>query len=341
MGNSPFNVTVVLFWLATMGWLVTAKVLPPLRVGDPPSYSSISAESEKDLPAWWAIRMGDRTVGWAANWYVRRPEGISEFYSRVYLAELPLDEIAPGWLTTVLKPVFSNLDLMDIDKQSWLVIDPLGRLSDFESRIRLAGVPDAIRLQGTVEGSKLKLLVRSGDVAATLYQPLAANSLMNDELSPQSRMPNLRVGQTWTVPLYTPFQSPHNPMDMLQATVETEEGIRWDGKRVPVRLVVYRGDPGSGRGSNEVRGRMWVNEAGLVLRQEVTVFRSPIQFERVPDEQATELRRRLPENWRQPMSNGLGRQLLGDLQSALSATNNIEDPSQDEILTQTPPTDLK
>jgi len=330
MGNPAFNVIVVLFWLATMGWLVAAKILPPLRVGEPPNYASISAESHKDPPACWAIRMRGRTVGWAANWYVRRPDGISEFYSRVFLAELPLDELAPGWLTTVLKPVFSSLDLIDVDKQSWITVDPLGRLSDFESRIRLAGIPDAIRLQGTVEGSRLKLLVRSGDVAATLYQPLAANSLMNDELSPQSRMPNLRIGQTWTVPLYTPFRSPHSPMDVLQASVEAEEGIRWDGKRTPVRLVVYRGDPGSGRGSNEVRGRMWVDEDGLVLRQEVTLFRSPIQFERVPNRLATDLRARLPENWRQPMASGLGRQLLEDLQTALSSESAGEENQKEE-----------
>lgn len=336
MGNPAFNVIVVLFWLATMSWLVAAKILPPLRLGEPPNYTSIASESQKDPPACWAIRMRGRTVGWAANWYVRRPEGISEFYSRVYLAELPLDELAPGWLTTVLKPVFSNLDLMDVDKQSWFVVDPLGRLSDFESRIRLAGIPDAIRLQGTVEGSRLKLLVRSGDVSATLFQPLAANSLMNDELSPQSRMPNLREGQTWTVPLYTPFRSPHSPMDVLQATVESEEGIRWDGKRTPVRLVVYRGDPGSGRGSNEVRGRMWVDEEGLVLRQEVNVFRSPIQFERVPDRQASELRAKLPENWRQPMPSGLGRQLLDDLRSALNSWSASQGDLTEDHLTEPP-----
>ncbi len=334
MGNPAFNVIVVLFWLATMGWLVAAKILPPLRVGEPPNYTSISAESDKDLPACWAIRMRGRTVGWAANWHVRRPDGISEFYSRVYLAELPLDELAPGWLTTVLKPVFSDLDLMEVDKQSWIIVDPLGRLSDFESRIRLAGIPDAIRLQGTVDGSRLKLLVRSGDVSATLYQPLAANSLMNDELSPQSRMPNLRVGQTWTVPLYTPFRSPHSPMDVLQATVEAEEGIRWDGTRTPVLLVVYRGDPGSGRGSSAVRGRMWVDEGGLVLRQEVAMFRSPIQFERVPDRLATELRAKLPENWRQPMAGGTGRMLLDDLQAALSTESVGEDSVTEEHRTE-------
>lgn len=325
MGNPAFNVIVVLFWLATMGWLVMAKVVPPLRVGEPPSYTSIADESQHEEPSCWSIRMHGRIVGWAANRMLRRPEGISEFYSRVYLGELPLDELAPSWLTAVLKPAFPDLQLLDVDKQSWFIVDPLGRLSDFESRVRLAGIPDAIRVQGTVEGSKLKLQVRSGDISATLYRPLTPNSLMSDELSPQSRMPNLRLGQTWTVPLYSPFRAPHSPMEILQASIEKEDPMVWYGRPVLTRVVVYRGDSGGGRGSDTMRGRMWVREDGVVLRQEVTVFKSPIQFERIPDEQATALRESLPADWRYALPAGLGSKLLDELRAASTA------PVPDEV----------
>lgn len=313
MGNPAFNVVVVLFWLATMTWLTVAKIVPPLRVGEPPTYGSILEQSDNLAPTCWTIRMQGRTVGWAANRLVRRKEGISEFYSRVYLAQLPLDELAPGWLGTVLKPVFPNLELLDLDKQSWFVIDPLGRLSEFESRVRLADIPDAIRVQGQVEGSRLKLLVKSGDIGATFYQPLTPNSTMNDELSPQSRLPNLRVGQTWTVPLYSPFRSPHSPMEILQAAVEREDPINWAGKTIPARVVVYRGDSGAGRSSDAIRGRMWVRGDGVVVRQEVSVFKSPVQFERIDDEQARNLWEALPENWRQSLPPGLGSTLLEQL----------------------------
>src|SRR5690348_13075216 len=39
-----FSVAVVLFWVATMGWLIHHKILPPLVVGDPPTYRSIIAD---------------------------------------------------------------------------------------------------------------------------------------------------------------------------------------------------------------------------------------------------------------------------------------------------------
>ncbi len=313
MGNPAFNLIVVLFWLATMSWLVVAKIVPPLRVGEPPSYATILEDSDDGPPTCWTIRMQSRTVGWAATKLVHRPEGISELYNRVYLSQLPLDELAPGWLTSVLKPVFPNLKLLDVDKQSWFVIDPLGRLSEFESRVGLADIPDAIRVQGQVEDSKLKLTVKSGDIGGTIYQPLTPNSPMNDELSPQSRLPNLRVGQTWTVPLYSPFRSPHSPMDILQASVEREDPLRWNHEIVQARVVVYRGDAGAGRSSDEVRGRMWVRDDGLVLRQEVNAFKSPIQFERLSDEQARQVWEALPDNWRTRLPPGLGQELLDRL----------------------------
>ena len=37
MSNRWFSLAVVLFWLASMSWLVSEKVVPPLRVGDRPA----------------------------------------------------------------------------------------------------------------------------------------------------------------------------------------------------------------------------------------------------------------------------------------------------------------
>jgi hypothetical protein len=57
MGNHSFNVIVVLFWFATMSWLVAAKIVPPLRVGEPPDYASILQESTHQPPVCWSIHL--------------------------------------------------------------------------------------------------------------------------------------------------------------------------------------------------------------------------------------------------------------------------------------------
>jgi hypothetical protein len=313
MGNLQFNVVVVLFWCTTMGWLVISKILPPLRVGEPPNYISILRDSSDEAPVCWSIHLQNKSIGWAANKTVRRKDGIADLYSRVYLCELPWDELAPGWLGAVLKPVFDDLDQLDIEKKSRLVIDPLGRLVEFESRVRLASIVDAIKVQGQIENSTLRLSVQSGDLPYKFERNLPPNSLMSDELSPQVRMPGLRTGQRWTVPLYSPFRSPNSPIEILQAVVEREDNLTWGGWPRPCRVIVYRGDSGSGQAGSEIRGRVWVDRQGMVLRQEVAVFRTHLHFIRLPEADARIVADALGEDWSRSLPAVRARQLLDRL----------------------------
>src|SRR5262249_42781241 len=151
----------------------------------------------------------------------------TELYSQVYLRDLPLDELTPSWLAGVLKPVLRQFGPLDIDKRSLLTIDPLGRLVGLETKGRVADIPDAVKVHGKVEDGAISLTVVSGGMSQKLEQFLPLDSLMTDELSPQASMPGLRVGQTWTVPLYSPFRPPTSPMEILQAVVEQQDPITW------------------------------------------------------------------------------------------------------------------
>ncbi len=314
MGSHPFNVIVILFWLATMSWLVVAKILPPLRVGEPPSYGSILKESATQPEVCWAVRLHDKTIGWAATKAARRKDGITDLYSRVYLGNFTINEIAPEWLSTVLKPVLGNLAKLDIDKKTQLVIDPLGRLVGFESRVRVANIPDAIKVQGQVEGSLLKLSVRSGEVPYKTEWYLPPNALLSDELSPQLRMPGLRVGQRWTVPLYSPFSPAATPLEILQAVVEREDTITWDHKTLDSRVIVYRADTGSSLSGSEPRGRVWVSRDGRVLQQEVSIFHSHLRFVRLSDKAAQGVWDALGDDWNGYVPSFTAARLLKQLQ---------------------------
>jgi hypothetical protein len=212
---------------------------------------------------------------------------------------------------------------MDIDKRSRFYVDPLGRLSEFESRLRLGNVVDAIKIQGQIDGATLTLSVQSGDISATTTRPLSPNSLTSDELSPQARMPGLRVGQTWTVPLYSPFRTAGSPLEILQAIVEREDPFEWDGQTVNTRVIVYRGDSGSGLSGGVTRGRMWVREDGIVLLQEVSIFRSLVRFERLPERDAEKIWKLLGDDWNRAIPGDLARQLLESLQG-VAARETVE-----------------
>jgi hypothetical protein len=310
MGNHPFNVIVILFWCATMSWLLVAKILPPLRVGEPPNYASILKATDAETPVCWSIRLNDKTIGWAANKMVRRKDGITDLYSRVYLGEFPWEEFAPGWLGAVLKPVFTNLDEMDVDKTTRLVIDPLGRLVEFESRVRVANIPDAVKVQGQVEGSTLRLSIKSGEFPYKTERYLPPNAMMGDEFSPQVLMPGLRLGQSWTVPLYSPFRTSRSPLEILQAVVEREDRLTWNGQSIPCRVIVYRGDPGSGLAGNEIRGRVWVDQGGLVVRQEIAILKSHLHFIRLGVIEADNVWKTLGEDWTANLSGQVAKRLL-------------------------------
>ena len=135
--------------------------------------------------------------------------------------------------------------------------------------------------------------MQSGDLPYKLERHLPPNSLMSDELSPHVRMPGLRTGQSWTVPLYSPFRSPSSPIEILQAVVEREDNLTWGGRTQSCHVIVYRGDSGSGQAGNEIRGRVWVDRQGIVLRQEIAIFRSHLHFIRLSDFEARRHRRRV------------------------------------------------
>jgi hypothetical protein len=162
----------------------------------------------------------------------------------------------------------------------------------------------------------MKLSIQSGEFRDKLERYLPPNALMTDELSPQSLMPGLRVGQSWTVPMYSPFRAPSDPIEVLQALVEREDNITWGGQRAKCRVIVYRPDAGSGLSNSEPRGRVWVRDDGLVLRQEVTVLRSHMQFLRLSDEAAGEIMAELGEDWNRGMSHQTARRLMRQLDAA-------------------------
>lgn len=286
-----FNIAVVLLWLSTMGWLLVAKIMPPLLVGDPPNYRTILAAQKNEPPAGWRMDFNDRELGWALNLVSHRPNDVTEIHSRVHFNEIPLQSLASGWARTWL---LSLMDLstvnLHLDADSTLVIDPLGRLMRFESVLRVESVEDVIRILGTVDEGQLKLEVRAGNLPNPIKTFLPSDAVVVDAFSPQAQLPGLRAGQTWTVPVYSPLHPSRNPLEILHATVEGTAPILWDGRTEDVWLVVYRTDPGVGLGSSDTpRGRLWVRRDGTVLKQQVMILDSTMTFVRLTDKQAAKL----------------------------------------------------
>lgn len=286
-----FNLAVVALWLTSMGWLVTTKVMPSLLVGQPPSYSTILAAQRVEPPVGWTIMWNDRRLGWAVTKTKALPQAITEIRSLVHFDELPIDELIPDWLRAMVPPMGRERFQVPVESRSSLVFDPLGRLSRFESSVRIDVQEPFVKMRGTVDGAKMALWLRVGDLPPFEAEvAVPRDALMGDTLSPQSRLPGLREGQSWTVESYSPLRPPNSPKELLYASVESRLPFSWNGRTVSAFLVVYRTDAAEAVGGvGGTRGKLWVRTDGTVLKQQMSIFRSSMTFLRMDEREAEPL----------------------------------------------------
>ena len=110
MHSRWFNGVVVLLWLAMMSWLVMEKVLPPLLVGEPPSYSKIVEAQGHAPPVGWRISCNGRRLGWALSdtkLQPQRPDGDARPGPD---QRLPLNETMSGWLGSLSRLIGQPID---------------------------------------------------------------------------------------------------------------------------------------------------------------------------------------------------------------------------------------
>jgi len=305
MYGARANLAVLLLWLATMSWLVSQKIVPGLLRGEPPNYRSVIAAGRYDPVVGWDVAVGRRTtghdhapgelsrVGWAVSKTEQLAANVTTIHSRVHFDRIPLDELTPDLLRPLRQLFDQSVSWGPMDVDSTVVIDPLGRLLSFDSVVEVDPLLRKIKVQGTVEGTGLKLSVRSGEFHHDTSVSLPSNALLGGAFSPRTYLPGLRRGQTWTLPVFNPLR-PREPVDMFQATVEYVEPLCWDGQTEDVWVVVYRGNPGSGPGrEQQTRARLWVRSDGTVLKQEVTVLEATMVFQRWPKRKTARLAPRI------------------------------------------------
>ena len=288
---------IVIFWFITMTWLVWTKVLPPLLLGEPPDYKTILADhQETPKPSAWTVSWNDQQLGMAASRLDRKKQ-MSRIHSFVKFDRLPLREIAPSLLRALAGTKLDELGEVEVQARSVLLIDSLGRLVGFDSRLKFGGV-EVMQLYGEIDGSTLRLTVRSDQLGKqrVFEKRIGQDALLGDQLSPQDRLPGLRVGQQWTVPVYSLLRSLEFPVEIMHAKVEREDLLYIGGEKIPTLLVILRADPGSG--DRQEKGRMWVDKNGTVLRQEMSLFGAKLRFDRVGEAQSSDIFKRLRSEWR-------------------------------------------
>ena len=275
MGNRIFVAVVVLLWATTMSWLVVDKILPPFLQGEPPKAGTL-----RDEPVCWDISFEDRPIGHAVSQLVPGAMATTELHSRVLLEDVPLREMAPQWMSSLV----GSMGHVRLDTRTRLTLDSLGNLSSFQTKVWLNELPSVVRISGHVEGADLVLKFQSGEMIHEAKYPLPSYALLGSELIPEPKLLQIYVGRKWQKEVFSPFRTPNNAMELIQAEVVKEETIVHNDTLTRVKRIDYRTLLTSGVSVDDrLRAVQWVADDGVVVRQDVYLVNVKLRFERRDD----------------------------------------------------------
>lgn len=273
MGNRIFVGVVVLLWAGTMSWLMVARILPPFFHGEPPTHGTIVRD-----PVCWEIEYLGRNVGHAVSQAVPGALGTTEIHSRIQINGIEVRELAPQWMGGLIR----SLGSVSLDSRSMFVLDSLNNLSSFKTKVRLNDLPLVMRVSGKVDGAELKLTIQSGDVThPTVSYPVPSFASLASEMMPDPKMLQVYVGRKWQQEVYSPFRSPGNSLEILQAEVVEERFMDHRGDQIHARKIEYRTLSAAGvAANNTLRAVVWVADDGMVIRQDVFLMDAKLRFDR-------------------------------------------------------------
>jgi hypothetical protein len=283
MGSRVFVATVMLLWGTSLAWL-GSRIVSPLFRGEPPSVGVLA----KRQPVAWNIGLAGQWCGTAITESVDGDLGTTEILSRVQLEDLPVSQVAPQWMSSLVR----SIGRVKLDMRSRTTVDSLGRLVRFDTSVKVNEVPAMIRMTGRVLDDKLDLRITTGDFARSLQYPWTSSEPLTGELTPDAKMLQIYKGRTWRKEVYSPFGLPHNPVELLEAEVVSAERIHFEGALVNCHRIEYRAVTAVGVSAGDrLRATVWVAEDGRVLRQQSHIMNSELRFDRLSDKAALTLAR--------------------------------------------------
>lgn len=284
---------VVVFWLATTGFVAYRDFWPRLFAsGPPPIAVDLADEASQFVPGKWAVVRGDKKIGRLTTTMMHVDEDDTFEFTHRY-TQLTFDFanfriLIPEAISTTRMTRDGRLREQLIDGRMALLLatreNEYGTIA--EARMKVNGrVEHGLFLAHCDLDSPLFTVNRDLD-PVTVPDGHALNPLQ-----PVNRIPNVRPGQRWVVQEINPLdeaigalfqqklgegglQLPTAKRESLIAEVgSSPEPLRSNGEDVPCWVIEYRG--------GEARAKTWVRVTdGKVLRQEAFLRGERVALER-------------------------------------------------------------
>lgn len=247
---------IVLFWLVSTSWLIVREIAPRFRTGQPPAFFTDVTDE-----------VGGTTIGWT----------IYHKGERVGAGDSKVERRSDRTFVLASRLLFEKFDVLFVritKIAGHYRIDKDGNLKELatEVKIVLAGAEVKGQVKGVVRDGMLTPRIYIDGMEADLgpFQPqpvkVAAHGNVLNTMHLLNKIPGLRPGQAWEVPLLDPLGAilPGRKMAVstLLAEVHTAD-LDWQGKPVPCFRIDY------GEVGKKVTAHTWVRRSdGLVLQQE-------------------------------------------------------------------------
>lgn len=233
---------IIPFWLGSMGWLFAHEIWPGLTAQDPPVVVASDFLSKEGNRIQRGVYDSFGRIGTIWSQYAVAEKTVR----RDDLVWINVDRLAGG-----LGPV-----RLDIDS----IYRPDGQLDEFTVKMELAD--REAKLHGERFHSDFSFTLESGPLFKTFKLPLSQAGMISEGFSPFNQLAGLKVGQRWRMQVF-------NPLSALSGFGESFTGVLVEvtGEETiatlegPKRCLVVE--------SSMVRA--WVDEHGVVERQEVTL----------------------------------------------------------------------
>jgi hypothetical protein len=271
-------VAIVVFWLATTGWLCMRDITPALRAGQPPPFTIDLADEAQEhaLKIRWAIlrdtASGETRIGRAKTWITyRAADDTFELHNDT-------DGLSLGsGILTVRVPHMTTVYRVRPDGSLVAMTAKIdANLRTPLSNLDIKAIVDGVVREGQfVARGALEALGWGAHQLDLPPVPVSPNGTVLNPLHPVNRIAGLRPGQHWRMPLVDPLAdavAAQVARDLpafkptprfLNAQVLAEPQIlMYEGREVPCLVIEYHGD-------DDLAARTFVRQSdGLVLRQE-------------------------------------------------------------------------
>lgn len=273
---------IILFWMATTGWLVYRELGARFRQGEAPLFTiDLTDEVGANSVNWTVLQQGER-VGSGATQVKRKDHRTFEF-----TAEFRLDRFKILLLTLGKAKMLGTYTVTEEGRL-------LQATANLKADLSVLGqvLPAELDFQGTIDDSQMhptfKLFAFGQEIKVPKLEPFAVpdSGRILNPMHLVHKISGLRAGQTWTIPLMDPLRAVPSlaerlpGKDLIVNNVQAEvkaDTMDWHGSRTPCFKIEYS-KPGE-----KPMAETWVRrQDSVVLKQWASYEGIDYTLERAP-----------------------------------------------------------